>query len=120
MRIYRPTTAAKELLPIGLFAHGGGYVCGSLDSEDFLCRALVERVRSVVVSVEYRLAPECKAPAQMEDAVRGFEWVSSFTDSNSNAMRRGLRYVRRHTPTPLNSTAMQRKCTPSADPQAAV
>ncbi|KAH7074936.1 Alpha/Beta hydrolase protein [Paraphoma chrysanthemicola] len=75
LRTYRSTIASEESLPIGIFAHGGGFVCGSIDSEDFLCQALAERVKTVIVSIEYRCAPEHKAPAQLEDMLTGFRWA---------------------------------------------
>ncbi|KAH7073059.1 Alpha/Beta hydrolase protein [Paraphoma chrysanthemicola] len=75
LRTYRSTAASEELLPIGIFAHGGGFLWGSLDSEDSFCRALAERVKTVIVSVDYRLSPEHKAPAQLEDMLAGFQWA---------------------------------------------
>ncbi|KAF2033845.1 carboxylesterase [Setomelanomma holmii] len=75
VRVYRSDAAPDKPLPIGIFAHGGGFVCGSLDSEDSLCRALAEHVHTVIVSVEYRLAPEHKAPAQLDDMLKGYKWA---------------------------------------------
>jgi versiconal hemiacetal acetate esterase len=70
---------AKEQVspfPVGLYFHGGGFCCGDLDSEDTFCRELAERLPCVVVSVDYRLAPEHKAPAQVDDALEAWDWVS--------------------------------------------
>src|SRR6266568_5945997 len=55
VRIYRPTSPGPP--PLMLYAHGGGWVTGSLDSHDKLCRILANRLGSIVVAVDYRLAP---------------------------------------------------------------
>ena len=57
-------------------AHGGGYVLGNLDTDDSLCRVVAEHTSSVVVNVDYRLAPEHKWPAQLDDSVKVYRWVS--------------------------------------------
>ncbi|KIV88438.1 hypothetical protein PV10_08121 [Exophiala mesophila] len=68
LRIYTPESLASGTsLPVGVFAHAGGLVMGSLDSEDALCRDIVENTGGIKVSVDYRLAPENKSPAQLED-----------------------------------------------------
>ncbi len=59
-----------------MFYHGGGFVIGSLDSYDSLCRALANRAACIVVSVDYRLAPEHKFPAAVDDALEAYQWVS--------------------------------------------
>ena len=70
-RVYRP--AACPQTPGALvFYHGGGFVIGSVDSHDGVCRALAERSNCVVISVDYRLAPEHPAPAGVEDAIASF------------------------------------------------
>ncbi|KAJ5126433.1 lipase/esterase-like protein [Penicillium atrosanguineum] len=73
VRIYKPVDN-KNALPVGVYFHGGGFCCGDLDSEDPFCRILVERHQFVIVSVDYRLAPEHKAPAQTEDAMAAWSW----------------------------------------------
>jgi acetyl esterase len=65
VRHYRPTNA--EVLPLILFAHGGGWVWGSLDTHDPLCRELADRTGAAVISVAYRLAPEHHYPAAPDD-----------------------------------------------------
>lgn len=76
LRIYSPTACSNEVkLPVGVFAHGGGYVMGGLNSEDPLCRAIVEHANVIVVSVDYRLAPEHKSPAQLQDMSKALHWV---------------------------------------------
>lgn len=76
IRIYTPhQPTAGEMIPILVFYHGGGFVIGSLDSYDSLCRALANRADCIVVSVEYRLAPEHKFPAAVDDALEAYQWV---------------------------------------------
>lgn len=67
-RLYRPV--AQPDLPLLVFFHGGGFVFGTLDTHDNLCRALAKQVGAVVVSVAYRLAPEAKFPAAPQDCYR--------------------------------------------------
>lgn len=76
-RIYTPVDATKNgPLPVGVYTHGGGMACGDLDSEDVLCRALCEHTPAIIVSVDYRLAPEHPAPAQFLDSLAIYNWVS--------------------------------------------
>jgi versiconal hemiacetal acetate esterase len=77
VRIYTPTVGHADThpLPVGLYFHGGGLCCGDLDSEDTFCRQLAERLSCVIVSVGYRLAPEYRAPAQLDDAVEAWNWA---------------------------------------------
>lgn len=72
---YRPT--AEEGLPILVFYHGGGYVIGSPQSHDVVCRELALQANCVVVSIDYRLAPEHKFPAAVDDAWAALEWVAN-------------------------------------------
>lgn len=75
-RIYCPVNATSTgPLAIGVYMHGGGYILGDLDSEDMLCRAFSEQTNSMLISVEYHLAPEHKHPAQLKDCLTVFEWV---------------------------------------------
>ena len=81
LRIYTPRQpVAGERLPLLVYLHGGGFVVGSLDSYDSLCRALANRVDCVVVSVDYRLAPEHKFPAAVEDCIEALNWVAENAD----------------------------------------
>jgi len=73
VRVYRPELAAP--LPLVLFAHGGGWVVGSLDSHDKLCRILANRLGAVVVAVDYRLAPEHVYPAALDDVEAAWRWA---------------------------------------------
>lgn len=74
VRIYTPE--GQTPLPVLVFYHGGGWVIGSLESHDGLCRALARAVPAVVVSVDYRLAPEHPFPAGMEDSYAALCWVA--------------------------------------------
>jgi acetyl esterase len=75
-RIYSPQPLAVGAgRPALLYFHGGGYVVGSLDSHDSLCRALASMADCVVVSVAYRLAPEWRFPTAAEDARDAWDWL---------------------------------------------
>ncbi len=74
VRVYTP--AAKGPLPILVYFHGGGWVIGSIASHDGVCRALANRVGAIVVSVDYRLAPEHRFPAAAEDCYAATRWVA--------------------------------------------
>jgi acetyl esterase len=73
VRVYRPRSTAG--LALILYAHGGGWVVGSLDSHDRLCRILANRLEAVVVAVDYRLAPEHVYPAALDDVEAAWRWV---------------------------------------------
>jgi len=78
LRIYTPRPMAEgELAPILVFFHGGGWVLGDLDTHDVVCRHLAKDGDCIVVSVDYRLAPEHKFPAAIEDALTATEWASA-------------------------------------------
>jgi acetyl esterase len=74
LRVYTPE--GEPPFPIVVFFHGGGWVVGTLDTYDPLCRALAAATPAVVVSVDYRLAPEHRWPAAVEDAYAATEWAS--------------------------------------------
>lgn len=73
VRVYTPSS--DENLPCLLFFHGGGWTVNDLDTHDSLCRALSNQVDIVVVSVDYRLAPEHKFPCAIEDSLDAYYWV---------------------------------------------
>ena len=73
LRVYRPSASAA--MPLVLYAHGGGWVTGSLESHDRLCRILAARLQSVVVAVDYRCAPEHVFPAALDDVSLAWHWV---------------------------------------------
>jgi len=78
VRIYRPD---GEGLPVLVYAHGGGFVFCDLDSHDELCRDIANRVAAVVVSVAYRLAPEHRWPAAVDDFYAATRWAAHNTAS---------------------------------------
>ena len=69
VRIYRPFAAAATEAPAMLWIHGGGWTIGSLDTDDSRCRTMAERAGVVIVSVDYRLAPEHPFPAAFDDCL---------------------------------------------------
>ncbi len=81
VRIYTPR-AFTAPAPVTVWLHGGGHVVGSLDSYDRLCRVLAAGADCVVVSVDYRLAPEHKFPAAVEDSFAALCWVGDHAAAN--------------------------------------
>jgi len=79
IRIYTPQQGAAGPRPIVLYFHGGGWVVGSIASHDALCRRLCSRSGCIFISVDYRLAPEHKYPAAVEDAYAATAWASLAT-----------------------------------------
>jgi cation diffusion facilitator CzcD-associated flavoprotein CzcO/acetyl esterase/lipase len=74
-RLYRPASPGPH--PIVAYFHGGGWVLGSLDSDDPLCRDLCVRSDAVIVSVNYRHAPEARFPAAADDAFAAVRWIAA-------------------------------------------
>jgi acetyl esterase/lipase len=72
-RIYAPVRS--QALPALLYLHGGGWVLGGVDTHDSVCRALAHRAGCMVLSLDYRLAPEHRFPAPLEDAWAGLTWL---------------------------------------------
>jgi acetyl esterase len=75
VRVYRPKSQPAEARPALVYFHGGGFVIGCIDSYDGLCRTMAHRTDSVVVSVDYRLAPEHCFPAPIDECVAAYQWV---------------------------------------------
>jgi acetyl esterase len=73
IRVYSPEGRGQH--PVLVFFHGGGFVICDLDSHDGLCRALTNSARCLVVSIDYRLAPEARFPAGPEDCYAATCWV---------------------------------------------
>jgi acetyl esterase len=74
-RLYRSATTGT--LPALVFFHGGGWVVGNIEGHDTVCRHLANRADCAVVSVDYRLGPEHKFPAAVEDCFAAAEWVAN-------------------------------------------
>ena len=86
LRVYTPNgiTGQDALAPGLVFFHGGGWVIGDLDSHDTVCRQLAAGADRIVVAVDYRLAPEHKFPAAIDDAIAATDWIAA------NAMQLGI------------------------------
>lgn len=81
LRLYRPATAKPtDVLPVLVFYHGGGWVIGDLDTHDVLARQLAASSGAAVVSVDYRLAPEHRFPAAVDDAYAATRWIADNSD----------------------------------------
>jgi acetyl esterase len=78
LRAYRPLgAAADEILPALIYFHGGGWLVGDLDSHDTACRHYANGARCRVVSVDYRMAPEHKFPAAVDDCAAATRFVAA-------------------------------------------
>ena len=78
IRIYTPTEPGPY--PILVWFHGGGWVIGDLESADDTCRRLCQGSRNVVISVDYRLAPETRFPGPLDDCYAATLWASEHDD----------------------------------------
>jgi acetyl esterase len=76
LRLYRPAGAAPGALPVLVYYHGGGWVIGDLDTHDVLCRQLANGSGCAVVAVDYRMGPEHRFPAAVDDCIAATRWVS--------------------------------------------
>jgi carboxylesterase type B len=74
-RLYRPTAAAAPTAAL-LWIHGGGYLLGSPEQDDALCRRYVQRLGIVVAAARYRLAPEHPYPIPLEDCYQVLTWLA--------------------------------------------
>ncbi|KPN95958.1 alpha/beta hydrolase [Lysinibacillus sp. ZYM-1] len=77
VKIYEPIERNRDKLPAMLWIHGGGFVMGHPDMDDLLCERFVQTANCVVVSVDYRLAPEHPYPAAIEDCYAGLVWMTA-------------------------------------------
>ncbi len=77
-RLYRPAgAAATAVLPVLVYFHGGGWTMGDLDTHDVLCRQLCNGAGVAVVAVDYRMGPEHRFPAAVDDSIEATRWVRS-------------------------------------------
>jgi acetyl esterase len=90
VRVYTPVQS-DVALPVVVWIHGGGHVIGSITSYDSICRHLCKGTGAIVISVEYRLAPEHKFPAAVEDSFAVCQWVSkNGAELNGDPARLGV------------------------------
>lgn len=76
LRLYKPLVPiAGGALPVLVYYHGGGWTIGDLDTHDTLCRQLANGSGCAVIAVDYRLGPEHRFPAAVEDSVAALQWV---------------------------------------------
>lgn len=83
-RVYTPVAAGTEPLACIVYFHGGAWIFGNLETHDCMCRMLANTSACRVISIDYRLAPEHKFPAAVEDACAAAKWVAA------NASRLGI------------------------------
>ena len=78
-RIYTPNKLRQTdgLAPCLVFFHGGGWVIGDLDTHDVVCRKLADEGQLIVISIDYRRAPEHKFPAAVDDAIAATAWIAT-------------------------------------------
>ena len=75
VRVYRPP--GESPMPGVIYAHGGGWTMGSCETHDDICAEIADQADVVVVSYDYRLAPEHRPPAQLEDGLKVLDWMRS-------------------------------------------
>jgi len=75
VRLYRPEAADRGPVPAIAYYHGGGHVIGSLDTHDLVARNLCAGAEALVMSIDYRMGPEHKFPAAVEDSFAALEWL---------------------------------------------
>ena len=76
VRVYNPEPDTSVPEPALIFIHGGGWCLSSVESHDSVCRALAKQANMVVLSLDYRLAPEHQFPAGLEDCYAATQWIS--------------------------------------------
>ena len=77
VRVYVPVTDDAATLPVCVWFHGGGWVVGSIATNDPTCRALADASGAIFVSVDYRLAPEHRFPIPLDDCYAATEWAAA-------------------------------------------
>lgn len=87
VRYYRPVRSTEaQVLPLLVFYHGGGWVIGDLDTHDVVCRTLCNHSGAAVLSVDYRMGPEHKFPAAVEDAYAALLWAKAEAEAGRLAV----------------------------------
>jgi acetyl esterase len=84
LRLYKPLVPMagdNDRLPALVFLHGGGWTIGDIDTYDTLCRQLANQSNCAVVSVDYRLGPEHRFPAAVDDSIAALRWIHAHADS---------------------------------------
>src|SRR5262245_32670058 len=81
LRLYRGLGVGPAPQPALIYFHGGGWVIGDLESHDQVCRVLANATPSLVIAVDYRLAPEYKFPAAVEDAMAATRWIAGHAEA---------------------------------------
>lgn len=81
IRIFTPPGSGSGKKPLGVYAHGGGFVTGNIDSEAVICDAIAKNADVIVVSVEYGLAPALTHPAALEDCMKAYKWAYANADA---------------------------------------
>ncbi|CAI7575036.1 unnamed protein product [Penicillium pancosmium] len=88
VRVYTPAIRDERPLPVGVYFHGGGWCCGDVDTEDGFCQSVAEGLPCIIVSVEYRRAPEYKSSALLQDVLEGWTWaMNNASTFNGDAAR---------------------------------
>ncbi len=80
IRLYHPAASPSPSAAIVVYIHGGGFVFGDLDTHDAICRDMVAAGGFVCVAVDYRLSPEHRFPAALDDCVEALLWVQDHRD----------------------------------------
>ena len=81
LRLYRPIGSSDTaVLPVLVYYHGGGWTIGDLDTHDTLCRQLANGSGCAVVAVDYRMGPEHRFPAAVDDSLAATRWVRAHAD----------------------------------------
>ena len=75
IRIYNPLK--EQILPVLIFIHGGGWFAGNIETHDVFCRKIAKYAKCIMVSIDYRLAPEYKYPCALEDCREAILWVKN-------------------------------------------
>jgi acetyl esterase len=75
LRLYRPLNQGPGASPVLVYFHGGGWVIGDLDTHDTLCRELANGAGITVIAVDYRMGPEHRFPAAVDDCIAATRWV---------------------------------------------